>query len=186
MRLWPYGILLILLGGALHSFIIALYAGMYGFPLTIYLLTSALPADIPLVHASGHLWATLLGFGHTGAVVEMMTGSVFVLIGLLLIIKGWVKIYFSDGTLVTDGAHGLIRHLQYAGIFVTVFGQLVHWPTVFTLALAPVIVWLLRLARYEEARLVKRLGDTYEDFRRRVPMLVPHLRGLSRMLSGGA
>lgn len=39
--------------------------------------------------------ATLLGYGPVGAVVEMAIGSVFIVIGLLLVIKGWTRIYFT-------------------------------------------------------------------------------------------
>lgn len=45
--------------GLLHAFIIALYVEMYGFPLTIYLLTGFLGLDIPWIHYKGHLWSTL-------------------------------------------------------------------------------------------------------------------------------
>ncbi|MFC0808859.1 methyltransferase family protein [Ensifer sp. P24N7] len=194
IRLWPYAVLLIVVGawaiyhflapsswrewagaGVVQAFIIALYAEMYGFPLTIYFLTSFLPIDIPLVHSSGHLWATLLGYGRGGAVVEMLIGSVFIAAGLLLIIKGWVRIYFRRHDLVTDGVYGLVRHPQYTGIFLVVLGQLIHWPTVFTLALAPVIVWLyVRLARREEALLIEQFGEEYRKYRQRVPMFIPH------------
>ncbi|GEC15418.1 hypothetical protein [Nitrobacter winogradskyi] len=114
LGLWPYALLMIVIAswafyhflapaswrewtgaGLLQAFIIALYAEMYGFPLTIYLLTSALPLNIPLAHLTGHLWATLLGYGPVGAVVEMAIGSVFIVIGLLLVIKGWTRIYFT-------------------------------------------------------------------------------------------
>jgi protein-S-isoprenylcysteine O-methyltransferase Ste14 len=154
-RRWPYAVLMIVVGawagyhflapsswrewagaGAVQAFIIALYAEMYGFPLTIYFLTSILPLEIPLVHSSGHLWATLLGYGRGGAAVEMLTGSVFIVAGLLLIIKGWIRIYFHGDTLITDGIYSHIRHPQYVGIFLVIFGQLVHWPTVFTLEAA--------------------------------------------------
>lgn len=194
IRFWPYAVLLIVVGawaiyhflapsnwrewagaGVVQAFIIALYAEMYGFPLTIYFLTSFLPLDIPLVHSSGHLWATLLGYGRGGAVIEMLAGSIFIIAGLLLITKGWVRIYFRSDELVTDGVYSLVRHPQYTGIFLIVFGQLIHWPTVFTLALTPVIVWLyVRLARREEAVLVEQFGERYRRYRQHVPMFIPH------------
>ena len=200
--LWPYAVLLSALGvwavyhflapsswrdwagaGLVQAFIIALYAEMYGFPLTIYLLTSVLPLEIPLVHPSGHLWATLLGYGRLGAAVEMVLGFIFVVTGLLLIIKGWIKVYFSGEKLVTDGVYGLVRHPQYLGIFLIVFGQLVHWPTIPTLALAPVIVWLyVRLAEREEAALIRGFGDRYLQYREQVPMIVPNWQRLRSAL----
>lgn len=205
IRLWPYAVLLIVVGawavyhflapsswrewagaGAVQAFIIALYAEMYGFPLTIYFLTNLLPVNIPLIHSSGHLWATMLGYGSLGAAVEMLTGAVFIVAGLLLIIKGWVRIYFRRDHLITDGVYRIIRHPQYASIFLVIFGQLVHWPTIFTLALAPVIVWLyVRLACWEEAQLIKRFGDQYRKYQQRVPMFVPHWRRFDQAQTGG-
>jgi protein-S-isoprenylcysteine O-methyltransferase Ste14 len=203
LNLWPYAILMTVIaswvlyhflapaswrdwGGAglVQAFIIALYAEMYGFPLTIYFLTSILPVEIPLVHYSGHLWATLLGYGKIGAVIEMVIGYILVVTGLLMIVRGWTKVYFGRGSLITDGIYGVVRHPQYAGIFLAVFGQLVHWPTIPTLALAPFIVWVyLRLAHREEARLIQRFGDAYLAYRERVPMFFPKWRTLREILA---
>lgn len=121
--------------GLMQAFIIALYAEMYGFPLTIYFLTSFLGLDIPWLHMKGHLWATLLGFGYLGAFIEMLIGFIFVVLGLILIFKGWSLIYSyqKKNILVTEGIYQYMRHPQYTGIFLIVFGQLIHWPTVPTL-----------------------------------------------------
>jgi methanethiol S-methyltransferase len=203
LELWPYALLMIVVAswalyhfvapaswrewtgaGLVQAFIIALYAEMYGFPLTIYLLTSALSLDIPLVHSSGHLWATLLGYGLVGASVEMAIGLVFVVVGLLLIVKGWIRIYFSNGRLQTGGIYGIVRHPQYSGIFLVIFGQLVHWPTILTLMLAPAIVFAyVRLARREETQLIRQFGDAYRGYKRRVPMFVPRWRDMRRALA---
>lgn len=162
--------------GLVQAFIIALYAEMYGFPLTIYLLSGFLGLDIPLAHESGHLWASLFGWGPVGAMVEMVLGYAFVIFGLSLLIEGWREVWQAsrEGRLATEGLYGLVRHPQYLGIFLAVFGQLVHWPTIPTLVLFPVIVWAYwSLARREEARMVEEFGDAYREYRERVPMFFP-------------
>lgn len=162
--------------GLVQAFIIALYAEMYGFPLTLYLLTGFFGIDIPIAHPSGHLWATLLGYGYVGGFIEMMTGYALVFLGLGLLIEGWREVYRARNQerLATDGLYGLVRHPQYTGIFIALFGQLVHWPTVLTLLLFPIIVWVyVRLARREEEQMTEESGAAYEDYRRRVPMFFP-------------
>lgn len=155
---------------------------MYGFPLTIYVLAGLLHIEIPMVHNSGHLWATLLGYGAAGDIVEMAIGYAPVTAGLILIIKGWIRVYYSGGGLLTEDVFGLVRHPQYAGIFLAVFGQLVHWPMIPTLVLAPVIVFAyVRLARREESRLVDKFGAKYVEYRRLVPMFVPSWNGVRRL-----
>lgn len=198
LSLWPFAVLMIVIAswafyrffapaswrdwagaGLVQAFIIALYAEMYGFPLTIYFLTTTLPLDIPLVHYSGHLWATLLGYGPGGAIVEMAIGYVFVVTGLLLVIKGWIRVYFLRDELLTDGVYGIVRHPQYTGLFLAIFGQIVHWPTIPTLVLSPLIVWAyVHLARREEARLIEQFGDAYRKYQREVPMFIPRWRRL--------
>lgn len=195
---WPYAVLISVIGcwalyyllapsgwrewmgaGLVQAFIIALYAEMYGFPLTIYVLTTFLPVKIPLLHNSGHLWVTLLGYGETGQTIEMLLGSVFVILGLLLIVRGWVRIYFANGSLTTDGIYSLTRHPQYTGIFLAIFGQLIHWPTIPTLVLSPFIVALyVRLAFREERRMVEKFGSAYLEYRQHVPMFFPRWRDI--------
>ena len=170
--------------GLVQAFIIALYAEMYGFPLTIYLLTGFFGLDIPWLHASGHLWATLFGWGGLGAMIEMIVGYGFVFFGLTLLVEGWREVYQArkESRLAAGALYGVVRHPQYTGIFLAVFGQLIHWPTIPTLVLFPVIVWAYyRLAKKEEAHLVEQFGEEYLAYRRQVPMFLPR-RGEWRRL----
>jgi protein-S-isoprenylcysteine O-methyltransferase Ste14 len=171
--------------GLIQAFIIALYAEMYGFPLTIYILSGYLGLDIPWLHQSGHLWATLFGWGDLGATVEMMVGYAFVFFGISLLIEGWREVYQArrEGRLAAHRLYGVVRHPQYTGIFVAIFGQLIHWPTIPTLALFPVIVWAyIRLARKEEAQMIERFGEQYVTYRDRVPAFFPRRGEWRRLL----
>jgi len=162
--------------GIVQAFIIALYAEMYGFPLTLYLLTGFFGIDVPLFHQSGHLWAALFGWGNLGAMVEMLVGYAIVFFGISLLIEGWREVYKAtkENRLATEGLYGVVRHPQYTGIFLAVFGQLIHWPTIPTVVLFPILVWAYyRLAKREENQMVKVFGSQYEDYKKRVPMFLP-------------
>lgn len=174
--------------GLVQAFIIALYAEMYGFPLTIYLLTGWLGIEIPWLHQSGHLWAALFGWGDLGAMVEMLVGYTVVFIGISLLIEGWREVYLAtqEGRLATDGLYGLVRHPQYTGIFVAVMGQLIHWPTIPTLVLFPVIVWAYyRLSKREEQQMLDKYGPQYAIYQQQVPMFIPKRENWKRFISPG-
>jgi protein-S-isoprenylcysteine O-methyltransferase Ste14 len=77
--------------------------------------------------------------------------------------------------LATDGLYGLVRHPQYSGLFIGLFGEgVVHWPTVFSVTLFPLIVLTYTLLAYREERLMMReFGEQYRRYRQRVPMFFP-------------
>lgn len=162
--------------GILGAFVIALYVEMYGFPLTIYILSSVFGIDIPFVHIKGHLWASLFGWGTIGAIVEMLIGYSIMLNGGFLIIAGWKRIYQAKDELVTDGIYRYIRHPQYTGIILITFGMLVHWPTLITLLMWPILILAYYyLAKKEEKEIEKKFGESYLDYKRKVPMFLPKL-----------
>ncbi|MDP3844791.1 MAG: isoprenylcysteine carboxylmethyltransferase family protein [Oxalobacteraceae bacterium] len=170
--------------GLVQAFIIALYAEMYGFPLTIYLLTGFFGIDIRLYANTGHLWASLLGYGSGGAMIEMLLGGVFIVLGVVLLFTGWGAVYQArrEGRFAREGLYGVIRHPQYTGIMLAVFGQIVHWPTIITLALFPVIVLVyVRLAHKEEKDMIDRFGTAYQDYMQQVPRFFPRWRDWGRL-----
>ena len=162
--------------GVYAAFIVALYTEMYGFPLTIYLLTAALgrfPFADPFAHASGNLWASLFLDGY-GAALFMGLGGMSIVLGLVLLGKGWRAIHKAEGGLVTGGIYGMIRHPQYAGLGLIIVGSLVQWPTLITLLMAPVLlITYYRLARREEQEMLARFGEAYREYARQVSAFFP-------------
>lgn len=66
--------------GVVQAFIIALYAEMYGFPLTVYLLVRFF--DLDGSDLSANLWSSLLGIGEMGMLVAMLLGYALVVTGI--------------------------------------------------------------------------------------------------------
>lgn len=179
--------------GLVQAFIIALYAEMYGFPLTIYLLVRFFGLDREYV--SANLWSTLLGLGETGMFISMALGYAVAFIGIGVFAQGWRQVHRAqkEEQLVTGGLYAYVRHPQYTGLFLALFGEgIVHWPTLFSVSLFPLIVLAFTwLARKEERAMLDQFGEAYRSYRQQVPMFVPrwgHWRRFadaSRTDSGG-
>ncbi|PMX84866.1 isoprenylcysteine carboxyl methyltransferase, partial [Pseudomonas sp. GW460-C3] len=81
--------------------------------------------------------------------------------------------------LATQGVYSYVRHPQYIGFILVMFGFLLQWPTILTLAMFPVLVVMyLRLARTEEREALAEFGDAYRRYAKTVPPFVPHLARL--------
>lgn len=167
--------------GVFSAFITALFAEMYGFPLTIYIFSSLLGGKLgvtnPFGHANGHLWGTLLGFSDRGKLLICNIGNSFMLFGLILMGKGWWQIHRAKGALVTSGIYRYIRHPQYLGLFMIILGMLVQWPTLATILMAPILLWIYyRLAIREEKELEDQFGEVYLQYRTSTPAFLPFYR----------
>lgn len=161
--------------GLVQAFLIALYAEMYGFPLTIYLLARFFGLDRAGLDAS--LWSTLLGVGEAGMLISMLAGYALAFAGIGIFAEGWRELYraHGEGRLATHGLYGLVRHPQYLGLFIALFGEgVVHWPTLFSVALFPVIVLAYTLlALREERAVLERFGEEYRAYQAEVPGFMP-------------
>ena len=161
--------------GVVQAFIIALYAEMYGFPLTIYLLARF--GGLDRTELNANLWSSLLGMGETGMMISMVLGYLLLFVGIGLFFQGWRQVYKAQQqhVLVTDGLYALARHPQYTGLFIALFGEgIVHWPTLFSVALFPVIVFIYyRLSLREERKVLAEFGNKYSAYKKRVPMFIP-------------
>lgn len=161
--------------GLVQGFIIALYAEMYGFPLTIYLLVRFFGLDKS--HLNANLWSTLLGMGETGMFISMLLGYGLLFVGLGLFIQGWRELHRArqENRLATGGLYALVRHPQYTGLLLGLFGEgVVHWPTVFSITVFPLIVIAyVLLARREEKKVIEEFGDEYLAYQQKVPRFFP-------------
>ncbi|MFQ5883188.1 MAG: methyltransferase family protein [Candidatus Methylomirabilales bacterium] len=167
--------------GVTTAFVVALFTEMYGFPLTIYILTAVLgnryPALNPFSHASGHLWVTLLGGGATMMTVIHLLSNGLMLTGLIIMAAGWWNIYRARGGLVMNGLYRWVRHPQYSGLFLITIGFLIQWPTIVTLLTFPVLIAMyVRLARREEREMEALFGRKYRLYRAFTPAFFPWWR----------
>ncbi len=160
------------------AFFVALFTEMYGFPLTIYILTGILgtryPALNPFSHASGHLWLVLFGGGPTMMAVIHLISNGLVVIGFAIMWKGWKLIHGAQSGLVTGGLYAYVRHPQYTGLFIVMIGMLIQWPTIITAAMFPVLIYVYyRLSKREQEEMIKVYGEEYRRYMEKTPMFVP-------------
>jgi protein-S-isoprenylcysteine O-methyltransferase Ste14 len=169
---------------AFSAFIVALFAEMYGFPLTIYFLSGWLQSRFPDVdwfsHDAGHLlemmfgWKTNPHFGLFHIVSYILIGA-----GFVLIASAWRALFDAQRTktLATAGPYSYVRHPQYLGFILVMLGFLVQWPTILTLAMFPVLTFMyVRLAQHEEKEVIAAFGDQYRRYMAEVPGFVPRIR----------
>jgi len=170
--------------GVVQAFIIALYAEMYGFPLTVYFLARFFGLD--KYNLNANLWSSLVGLGETGMLISMLLGYALLFIGIGIFIQGWRALHHArqQNELVTTGLYSLVRHPQYTGLFIGLFGEgIVHWPTLFSVGLFPVIILAYGLlARSEEKKVIEQFGNTYREYQQQVPMFFPHYNQWRRLL----
>ena len=170
--------------GAFAAFIVALFVEMYGFPLTIYLMSGWLQTRFPsidlLSHNSGHLWSTLLGEkGNPHFGVLHIASYVFLGFGFYLLSSAWNVLYHAQrrDAFAKAGPYARIRHPQYVAFVLILLGFLLQWPTLLTLVMFPILlIMYVRLAITEEAEMRKRFGAEFEAYAARTPRFVPSLR----------
>ena len=169
--------------GAFSAFLIALFTEMYGFPLTIYLLSGWLASRYPeidfLAHDAGHLLEVLFGWQanpHAGPF--HLASYVMIFAGFVLLAKSWGILYEAQRRqeLATSGPYAYVRHPQYLGFILIMGGFLLQWPTLVTAAMFPILVTMYaRLARSEEREALAQFGAAFERYAARTPRFFPWL-----------
>lgn len=93
-------------------------------------------------------------------------------------LTGLAELRGESDELMTEGVYRRLRHPRYAAVLLGTLGfsLMAHHGASYAIALffIPLLVGLIRL---EEEELDTRFGDTWRDYRRRVPMLIPRRAG---------
>ncbi|TGQ69740.1 isoprenylcysteine carboxylmethyltransferase family protein [Mesorhizobium sp. M00.F.Ca.ET.186.01.1.1] len=107
------------------------------------------------------------------------------LIAIGLIFAWWARIHLgrlwsasitakADHRIIDSGPYGLVRHPIYTGLLLAVLATMAAKGTVWGIAgTALLIIGVVIKAKLEERFLRRELGSAYDDYIRRVPMLVP-------------
>lgn len=167
--------------GAFSAFIVALFVEMYGFPLTVYLLSGWLVHRFPSVnllsHESGHLWNVLLGWkGNPHWNPIHILSNLLIVAGFILLYQAWRVLFAAqkEHRLATTGPYAWIRHPQYTAFITIMLGFLLQWPTIPTLILFPILVGMyVKLAKREEREVHEEFGKEWEDYAASTPGFIP-------------
>jgi protein-S-isoprenylcysteine O-methyltransferase Ste14 len=158
--------------GLVTAFFVSLFVEMYGIPLTILLASKYFfvpGTEMPPTVLSMSFLGVVLGFD-----LAMVYGSILILLGMGLIILGWVTLYKNSSRegLVTDGIYKYSRHPQYLGFILIILGWFFGWPTPLTIIFAPILIYkYLSVCRKEEKEISEEFPE-YEKYRNTAPFMI--------------
>jgi methanethiol S-methyltransferase len=168
--------------GAFSAFVVALFTEMYGFPLTIYLLSGWLGSVFPginlLSHNTGHLWETLMGWkGDPHLEPLHLLSYVVIFGGFFLLAAAWRILYEAQQThtLASTGPYAYVRHPQYIGFIVIMIGFLLQWPTLQTLFMFPILVLMYVRLAHREGEVRAEFGEVYAHYVAKTPSFFPYM-----------
>lgn len=178
--------------GGFSAFVLALFTEMYGFPLTIFLLSGWLTKRFPGIdiysHESGHLWSTLIDWNFDPHADPLhISSNVLLVAGFMLLAASWRVLHPAqrEGHLACKGPYAWVRHPQYVAFIVLMLAFLLQWPTLPTVVMFPILLLMYyRLARREEQEALATLGEEYSEYMQQVPAFLPKLFPLSKVTSG--
>lgn len=180
---WPRGGMQWRNAGVYSAFLISLFVEMFGIPLTVFVLAPLLELQVlDFGMNESHLWAFLLERAGlvplaSGVYLVMTVSMGLIALGLALVAVGWAQVFGARHELRTWGIYRFVRHPQYLGLILVIVALNIQWPTILTLAMAPVlIVMYVRQAWREDDELEARFGGAFAAYAARVPAFIPRLR----------
>ena len=129
---------------------------------------------------TGEAQYTLLGFkGNPHTNPLHIASNVVIALGFWALAASWRLLYNAQRgkKLATTGLYARVRHPQYDGFVLIMFGFLLQWPTLVTLIMFLVlVVTYVRLARREEREVRAEFGPMWDAYAAETPAFIPRLR----------
>ncbi|MFC1544206.1 methyltransferase family protein [Gemmatimonadota bacterium] len=155
----------------------------------LFWLTLVLPGTIGLFYPGLTAYDELFGMPSLPVPpIWIAIGVVLLTVGLVLLVssnrflikKGrGAAAFLLTGQLVTDGLYGRTRNPMSLGFYAACVGiGMIAGSLTVTLGVLLIIVpvHVINLKHFEERELEQRYGDSYVDYRQRVPFLIPRFK----------
>lgn len=159
--------------GLVTAFFVSLFFEMYGIPLTI--IFAAKYFFVPGAQLPQNFFEfDFLGVG-VGMDHAMVYGSVFIILGMILILVGWWSLYQQSkhSGFAQGGLYKFSRHPQYLGFIFLIVGWLIGWPTILTIIFSPILIYkYIKAAQAEEKDMFSIHGDSYRQYYQKTPFLI--------------
>ncbi|MDP8259926.1 MAG: isoprenylcysteine carboxylmethyltransferase family protein [Candidatus Gygaella obscura] len=166
----------------LSTFLLVLFIEMFGFPVTVYLLSSWLKQKsiLPVIDFHKfHLVLVYLGLEKSEFARKLLLFSFHMglLIGFILLFLGWKRIYQKNKQqLVTTSIYRYLRHPQYAGLLLICFIYFIKSPTLPSMVMFFVLLFsYVWLARREDNLLYVKYKEEFIKYKKNTGAFFPRL-----------
>jgi protein-S-isoprenylcysteine O-methyltransferase Ste14 len=188
--IWPH--LALVLFYALHSLLAdtSVKLKLYAFlPQRWYRLGYNVFSVVSLGACLYLYWQTTKSFIFFQSLWLIMIGISLLVAGislLVLALKGYdtgafigISVEKEGETLKTDGWNGIVRHPIYLAVFLIIWGLFLAVPMDIFLGMALITTGYIYVGIWlEERKLKRQFGVLYEEYQRKVPMLLPAIKCL--------
>ncbi len=117
------------------------------------------------------------------SIADILLGLLFIIPGIWFGVKGVLDLGLEASEthraekVITTGVYSNVRHPQYLGAMLSHIGITLLLSQLYALIVTPIIILRDFVAcRKEERELVREFGIEYEEYRKKIPMLIPRIR----------